>query len=72
MSKGERVLMSTAPAMESASWAGVRVLDTSTLETMSDGRVSRSTARVVGDTAGMATPSTDTAVKAAGAPRTLM
>ena len=72
MSKGERVLMSTAPAMESASWLGRRVLETSTVETMSDGRVSRSTARVEGETAGMATPSTDTAVKDDGAPRTLM
>jgi hypothetical protein len=47
-------------------------LETSTVETMSDGRVSRSTARVEGETAGMATPSTDTAVKDDGAPRTLM
>ncbi len=64
--------MLTAPAMESASWLGSRVLETSMLETMSLGRVSRSTARVPGSTAGTVTPSTETAVKADGAPRTLM
>jgi hypothetical protein len=71
-SKGERVVMLTAPRSRSASWYGSSDLVTSRLATMSEGSVSRSTARVVGSTEGIWMPSTEMADHSLGAPRTLM